>query len=356
MRLLQPLTEFKLKKILIDKIEKSESYLAALEHRDCYDSLKKSYDLDKDFFFSYDVYSLKRGKKDKDKDEDPSVGLDRGLKKRKASKDAEPTTGQKKKDSTSGSSNGTKSQLKSFGKSVQSEELVFEVADLNMPQDQEGNMGDNENEPKNETASRRDWFKKPTPHQEPTDPDWNIGKTTQERPTQRPAFRLLKGTHSNYAELEYDFEECYKALSEKLDWENPEGGIEDMVPNIWSSVKVAYDRYALWGISHWRKQRKSSLICKSIQSKRRCIFYSQNGFLEFKEGDFLRLRINDIEDMLILVVQNQLINLSGDHVVYFAIALRMFTRSLVIQKRVEDLQLGVKIYQKKIKFTKPATI
>ncbi|GKB43270.1 hypothetical protein Tco_0888212 [Tanacetum coccineum] len=82
------LTEFELKKILIDKIEKSESYLAAPEHRDCYDSLKKSYDLDKDFFFSYDVYSLKRSRKDKDKDEDPSAGSDRGLKKRKLSKGA----------------------------------------------------------------------------------------------------------------------------------------------------------------------------------------------------------------------------------------------------------------------------
>ncbi|GJZ78757.1 hypothetical protein Tco_0643594 [Tanacetum coccineum] len=39
-----------------------------------------------------------------------------------------------------------------------------------------------------------------------------------------PTFRLLKGTRSNYAELEYDFKECYKALSEKLNWENPEGG------------------------------------------------------------------------------------------------------------------------------------
>ncbi|GKC34986.1 hypothetical protein Tco_1047370 [Tanacetum coccineum] len=39
-----------------------------------------------------------------------------------------------------------------------------------------------------------------------------------------PAFRLLKGTRSNYAELEYDFEECYKALLEKLDYENPECG------------------------------------------------------------------------------------------------------------------------------------
>ncbi|GJR80085.1 hypothetical protein Tco_0150870 [Tanacetum coccineum] len=39
-----------------------------------------------------------------------------------------------------------------------------------------------------------------------------------------PTFKLLKGTRSNYAELEYDFEECYKALSKKLDWDNPEGG------------------------------------------------------------------------------------------------------------------------------------
>ncbi|GJV56593.1 hypothetical protein Tco_1457598 [Tanacetum coccineum] len=109
------LTEFELKKILLDKMEKSESYLTALEHRDCYD--------------------------DKDKDEDPSAGSDRELKKRKTSKDAEPTTGPKKKDSTSGSSKGTKSQPKSTGKSVQSEEPVFEVADSDMPQDQAGNLG-----------------------------------------------------------------------------------------------------------------------------------------------------------------------------------------------------------------------
>ncbi|GKE26475.1 hypothetical protein Tco_1441859, partial [Tanacetum coccineum] len=142
-----------------------------------------------------------------------------------------------------------------------------------------------------------------------------------------PAFRLLKGTCSNYAELEYDFKECYKALSKKLDWENPKGGdypfdlskplplitrgkrqrvpfkffinndlkylqggiltmtymtsttktkatkydlpdIEDMVPNIWSPVKVAYDRYALWGILHSRQQRKSFYAyARGIQSR-----------------------------------------------------------------------------------------
>ncbi|GKD86216.1 hypothetical protein Tco_1357370 [Tanacetum coccineum] len=74
-----------------------------------------------------------------------------------------------------------------------------------------------------------------------------------------------------------------------------------------------------------------------------------------EEGDFPRLHVNDIEDMLLLVVQNWLINISGDDISNFAIALRMFTRSLVVQKRVEDLQLGVESYQKKINVTKPET-
>ncbi|GJY63288.1 hypothetical protein Tco_0464748 [Tanacetum coccineum] len=114
----------------------------------------------------------------KDKDKDPSAGSERRLKKRKLSKDAKPTTGLKKNDSTSCSSKGTKSQPKSSGKSVQSEEPLFEVADSDMPQDQEENMGDNEDEPGKETASRHDWLKKPTPPQEPTDPNWYVSKTT----------------------------------------------------------------------------------------------------------------------------------------------------------------------------------
>nr|GEW37838.1 hypothetical protein [Tanacetum cinerariifolium] len=52
--------------------------------------------------------------------------------------------------------------------------------------------------------------------------------------------------------------------------------------------------------------------------------------------------------MLLLVVRNQLINPLRDDVSDFAIALRMFTRSLVIQKRVKDFQLEVESYQKQI--------
>ncbi|GJZ21864.1 hypothetical protein Tco_0558903 [Tanacetum coccineum] len=92
------LTKFKLKKILIDKMDKSESYLAAPEHRKCYEGLKKSYDLDKTILSTYGkVYSLKRSRKDNDKD--PSTRSDRGLKKRKTSKDAAPATCPKAKES-----------------------------------------------------------------------------------------------------------------------------------------------------------------------------------------------------------------------------------------------------------------
>nr|GEU90750.1 hypothetical protein [Tanacetum cinerariifolium] len=301
------LTEFELKKILIDKIDKSQSYLTATEHRECYDGLIKSDDLNKSLFSTYDkVYSLKRSQKYKDKDEDPSAGSDQGLKKRKTSKDAELTKGPKTKESRSGLSKGTKSQSTSSGKSVQAEEPDFEVADSDMPQDQEENLGKDDEEPKGKVASKRDWFTKPKRPQEPTNYDWNEGKTPQQGPTQRPAFKHFKGTRSNYAELKYDFEECYRALSEKLDWDNPKDGdypfdltkplplvinrnrqmvpvdycfdndlkylqggisimtyttsitktnsaqydlpgIEDMVSNIWSPVKAAYDKHALWG-------------------------------------------------------------------------------------------------------------
>nr|GEZ30259.1 hypothetical protein [Tanacetum cinerariifolium] len=76
---------------------------------------------------------------------------------------------------------------------------------------------------------------------------------------------------------------------------------------------------------------------------------------KFIEGDFKRLRLQDIEDMLLLLVQGKLSNLTVEERFAFNVSLRMFTRSIVIQRRVEDLQLGVKIYQKRLNLTKPDT-
>nr|GEY94829.1 hypothetical protein [Tanacetum cinerariifolium] len=177
----------------------------------------------------------------------------------------------------------------------------------------------------------------------------------------RPAFRLLKGTCTNYVELEYNFEECYKALSEKLDWENPKGGdypfdLTKPLPLVKignhqkSPVKVAYDKHALWGISHWRDQRKSFYgyargleSTHDVYSTKRILIVTLVGLMRKHGYGYLK------------EIVNRLTNLSGDDIFGFAIALRMFIRSIVIQKRVEDLQLAVKSYQKKINVTKPKT-
>ncbi|GJW76987.1 hypothetical protein Tco_0138669, partial [Tanacetum coccineum] len=52
---------------------------------------------------------------------------------------------------------------------------------------------------------------------------------------------------------------------------------------------------------------------------------------------------------------NRLFNLNGEDIVHLAAALRMFTRRIVIQKRVEDLQLGVESYRKKLNISRPLT-
>ncbi|GJS70891.1 hypothetical protein Tco_0703732 [Tanacetum coccineum] len=195
-----------------------------------------------------------------------------------------------------------------------------------------------------------------------------------------PTFNLLKGTCKSRVELEFHFEECYKVVNDRLDWTNPEGhqypfdlskplplievqgrqvvpadyfinndleylkggslsrkyitstmktkaakynntqGIEDMVLTLWSPVKVTYDRYALWGISHWVMKWYDYGYLEEIVVRR-----EDDTLHKFKECDFPNLNLHDIEDMLLLL------------------------------KRVEDLQLGVESYQKKLNITRPET-
>ncbi|GJV90039.1 hypothetical protein Tco_1533977 [Tanacetum coccineum] len=72
----------------------------------------------------------------------------------------------------------------------------------------------------------------------------------------------------------------------------------------------------------------------------------------FKEGDYNRLRLQDIEDMLLLLIQGKLTNLNIEERLALGVSLRMFTRSIVLRRRVEDLQLGVESYQKKLNLTR----
>ncbi|GJT76608.1 hypothetical protein Tco_1043333 [Tanacetum coccineum] len=240
------LSEFELTKILMNKMEEHKSYLRAYYKRELYDALVKSYNTDKDLFDTYgEVLTLKRSRDDKYKDQDPSTGSDRGTKRRKSSKDTESSRDLKSKESksTSSSKGTSRSQHKSSGK--------FAHFDT----------GNNDKQPDDEAASKIDWFKKPK--QPPTpDPDWNKRQHVDFRPprtwisniaraenpltsfdelmdtpidfsvfvmnrlnitnlTQEllvgPAFNLLKGTCKSRTELEYHFEECFKATTEQLD-------------------------------------------------------------------------------------------------------------------------------------------
>ncbi|GKB49859.1 hypothetical protein Tco_0900612 [Tanacetum coccineum] len=73
------LLEFELKKILIDKIEENKSMNRSDIQKNLYNTLIESYNSDKDLFASYgDVVTLKRGRDDQDKDEEPLLDQTKG--------------------------------------------------------------------------------------------------------------------------------------------------------------------------------------------------------------------------------------------------------------------------------------
>ncbi|GKB49877.1 hypothetical protein Tco_0900630 [Tanacetum coccineum] len=172
-----------------------------------------------------------------------------------------------------------------------------------------------------------------------------------------PVYKLLKGTYQSSIELEYNMEECYKALSDRLDWTNPEGdrflydlskplplkgrlghlivpaehffnndleylksknmenkytlsitktkvaryklvGIEDMILNQWSIVKVDYNKDVECGISHWRPKRQ--------------LFY---------RSQINRLSKHDVYSKLKILSVHKLFYLDGDAIVDLAVAL-----------------------------------
>ncbi|GJX99458.1 hypothetical protein Tco_0356477 [Tanacetum coccineum] len=289
------LIEKSVKDIIND--EKGQSYQGVKEHKELYDGLVKSYKLDKDLFESYGkAYSLKRDREDKDKDEDPPAGSSQGLKRRKTSKDAEPSKGLKSKESKSSSSKVPKSQPKSFGKSTQAEESLFEAADTEMPKNQGSDLGNTDDQPNAEATSKHNNLEgkeypfdlsKPLPLimdqvRQVVSIDYFINNDLE----------YLKGGSSSKKHTT----STTKTKATKYDIPV----IEDMVPSLWIPVKVSYDRYAV--ISYWK-----------------------------------------------------LHNLEKDVIFDLGVALWMFTKRIIILKRVEDLQLGFKSYQKKLNVTKPET-
>ncbi|GJX31012.1 hypothetical protein Tco_0240867 [Tanacetum coccineum] len=212
-----------------------------------------------------------------------------------------------------------------------------------------------------------------------------------------PAFELLKGTRKSLPELEYHLEECSKATTERLDWHNPEGKPYpfdlrkplSLIQDHRGCQVIPVDYFINNDLEHLKggssSRRYSTSVTKTkaasykgtkrqrfyvfasnmtsskdVYSKKRNIAVTRlkiikkydYGHLEeievrredqklysFRDGDFPRLCLQDIEDMLLLLVQQKLTNLTIDERYDLNVALSMFTRRIVIQRRSEALQL-----------------
>ncbi|GKA79896.1 hypothetical protein Tco_0786492 [Tanacetum coccineum] len=173
-----------------------------------------------------------------------------------------------------------------------------------------------------------------------------------------PTFKLMKGTCKSLVKLEYFFEEVYKATTEQLDWHNPEGQQYPhdlrkplpLIPNSRGRQVIPFDHfinndlaYLYGGVSSrtyatsvtktkaadyshikWIEELIPYAMesARGVNSRRRIIAITKLQIVEwhgykhldwttvrryddklhtFKKSDFKRLRLQDIEDMLLLL-------------------------------------------------------
>ncbi|GKE56493.1 hypothetical protein Tco_1495678 [Tanacetum coccineum] len=84
------LSELELKKILMDKKEENKSIDRSEVQKNLYTALVEAYNTNKDIISTYgDVVTISRGHGDEDKYEKPFVGLNRGTKRRRSSKETD---------------------------------------------------------------------------------------------------------------------------------------------------------------------------------------------------------------------------------------------------------------------------
>ncbi|GJV34046.1 hypothetical protein Tco_1394446 [Tanacetum coccineum] len=205
-----------------------------------------------------------------------------------------------------------------------------------------------------------------------------------------PTYDLIKGTCKRVVELEYHLEEVFKATNDQLDWHNPEGRPYPhdlskplpLIPDARGPLIIPYDRFINNDLEYLPRQR---LLITVILNGLKTRFLEVHGVRhkssttntpteEHITGDqnvrdsmymlpTWKLRKTSIQNTGLLLLQvsrswnslGKLTNLNMDERFALNVALRMYTRRIVIQERVEDLQLAVESYQKKINLTKPDT-
>ncbi|GJY38427.1 hypothetical protein Tco_0424791 [Tanacetum coccineum] len=280
------LSEFELKKILIDKIDENKSMNRSDVQKNLYNALIESYNSDKDLFASY-------GKEE-------------------SSKEAT----QKESKSTSSSKGATRSQPKSSGKSAQAEEHGPRVDDLEEPSHQEFETGNDDISPARELAqasstqsSFNEFLATPIDFFAFIMNRININNLTQDVLTGPTSLTKTKAADYSHVKL-----------------------IEDKVP------RNSMDMLPTWKLQKMSTQDTGSLLLPVSRS-----------WSSLVTNIWKRL----LFEGRMISYTGKLTNLNLDERFELNVTLRMYTRYIVIQERVEDLQLAVESYQKKINLSRP---
>nr|GEV51785.1 integrase, catalytic region, zinc finger, CCHC-type, peptidase aspartic, catalytic [Tanacetum cinerariifolium] len=302
------LSEMELKKILIEKMESNKSIQRSNKQRNLYKSPVDAYESNKIILDTYgDIVTLKRHRDDVDKDEEPSAGSDLGSKRRREGKEPESTTAPKEKATrtTGKSTQESKSHQKT---QVDSHSLFNELMDT----------------PVDFSAFLMNRLK--------------VDTLTLEL-LAGPTNELMKGSCKSLVELEFFLEEVYKATTDQLDLNNIK--IEDLVPHtMWSQEPIGYDKYALWESLIGGANVNNSIDLQStwilLEMSTQNVELSLSPNFILLNGMITSIWIGS---RCVKIMTGKLTNLTVKERFAFNVSLRMFTRSIVIQRRVEDLQL-----------------
>ncbi|GJV22260.1 hypothetical protein Tco_1371280 [Tanacetum coccineum] len=118
----------------------------------------------------------------------------------------------------------------------------------------------------------------------------------------------MKGSCKSLVELEYFLEEVYKETTDQLDWINPE--CQESARDIYSKRRII--AVTKLEIVEWHNYKHLDWII---------VRRDDDKLHKFKESDFKRLRIQDIKDMLLLLVQGKLTNLTVEERIAFNVSL-----------------------------------
>nr|GEX98108.1 hypothetical protein [Tanacetum cinerariifolium] len=102
-------------------------------------------------------------------------------------------------------------------------------------------------------------------------------------------YELMKGSCKSLVELKFFLEEVYTATTDQLDWNNPEGQ-QESARDVYSKRRII--TVTELKIVEWHNYKHLDWIT---------VRKDDDKLYRFKEGDFKRLRIQDTEDMLLLL-------------------------------------------------------